>query len=141
MQGMQGGAPKSWLSLSRSMKSSVTVVVLGVIGLLAIMQWTARTVIKHVTVASQSLFSAALMSRRADTAFQRMNREYRDAAVLQERASLEAAARDAAAVGSSLDSAGKSLLKRFHRLPLLLIVLQGKTTVGADKVTLVAPKR
>ena len=92
MQGRQGGTPKSRLSLSRSMKSSVTVVVLGVIGLLAIMQWTSRTVIKHVTVASQSLFSAALMSQRADTAFQRMNREYRDAAVLQERASLETAA-------------------------------------------------
>jgi PAS domain S-box-containing protein len=107
MQGMQGGASKPRPSLSGSMKTTVMVVVLGVIGLLTIMQWTARTVLKHVTVASQSLFQAALMSQRADTAFQRMNREYRDAVVLQDRASLETAARDAVAVGSSIDSAGE----------------------------------
>jgi hypothetical protein len=43
-------------------------------------------------------------------------------------------------VSISLNGAGKSLLKKFHHLPLLLVVLQGKTTVGSDKVTLVAPK-
>jgi hypothetical protein len=43
-------------------------------------------------------------------------------------------------VSVSLNGAGKSLLKKFHRLPLLLVVLQGKTTVGSEKVTLVAPK-
>jgi hypothetical protein len=43
-------------------------------------------------------------------------------------------------VSVSLNSVGKRLLKRFHRLPLLLVVHQGTTTVGSDKVTLVAPK-
>jgi hypothetical protein len=44
-------------------------------------------------------------------------------------------------VGISLDGAGRSLLKRFDRLPLLLVVLQGKTTVGSEKLTLVLSKR
>src|ERR1700691_1276574 len=106
MQGMQGRPPQSRLTLSGPMKTSVIAVVLGVIGLLGIMQWAARTVLKQ-TVASQSLFPAALMSQRAGTAFQRMNREYEDAVVLQDRASLESAGRDAVAVESSINSAAK----------------------------------
>ena len=107
MQGMQGRAPQSRLTLSGPMKTSVIAVVLGVIGLLGIMQWAARTVLKHVTVASQSVFPAALMSQRAATAFQRMNREYEDAVVLQDRASLDSAGWDAVAVESSINSAAK----------------------------------
>ena len=42
-------------------------------------------------------------------------------------------------VSVSLNRAGKNLLKKFHRLPVLLIVLEGTTTVGTDKVTLVGP--
>lgn len=83
------------------------IVVLGLIGLLTIMQWAARTVLKNVTIASQSLFPAALMSQRAGTAFQLMNREYRDGVVLHEKASIEGANRDAAAVESSIDSASR----------------------------------
>ncbi len=107
MQGIQGGAPKSGLSLSRSTKTSLMIVVLGLIGLLTIMQWAARTVLKNVTIASQSLFPAALMSQRAGTAFQLMNREYRDGVMLHEKASIEGANRDAAAVESSIDSASR----------------------------------
>jgi PAS domain S-box-containing protein len=107
MQGMQGRPPQSRLTLSGPMKTSVIAVVLGVIGLLGIMQWAARTVLKHVTVASQTVFPAALMSQRAGTAFQRMNREYEDAVVLQDRASLDSAGRDAVAVESSIKSAAK----------------------------------
>ena len=83
------------------------VVAFGVVGLLAIMQWTANTVRKHARIASQSLFPAALESQQASTAFQRMNLDYKDAVVMQEKASLASAARDAATVVSSLDSAGR----------------------------------
>ena len=52
MQGMQGGAPKFRPSLSGSMKTSVIVVVLGrATDSLTIMEWTARTVLKHATIA------------------------------------------------------------------------------------------
>jgi PAS domain S-box-containing protein len=104
MQGMQGGAPRSRLLLPTS---SVIVVALGVIGQLTLMQWTARTVLSHATIASRSLFPAALMSQRAGTAFQEMNREYRVAVELQEKTSLKSASRYAAAVGSSMDSAAR----------------------------------
>jgi PAS domain S-box-containing protein len=106
---MQRGAQVSRTSLSGSIKNSIIVVVLGVIGLLTIMQWTANTVRKHARIASHSLFPAALKSQEATTAFQRMNREYSDAVVMQQKASLASAGRDAAALVSSLDSAGKSM--------------------------------
>jgi hypothetical protein len=82
---MQRGAQVSRTSLSGSIKNSITVVVLGVIGLLTIMQWTANTVRKHARIASHSLFPAALKSQEASTAFQRMNREYEDAVVMQKK--------------------------------------------------------
>jgi PAS domain S-box-containing protein len=104
---MQTGDPKSRTSLLASIKSSTMVVVFGVIGLLAIMQWTANTVRKHARIASQSLFPAALESQQASSAFQRMNLDYKDAVVMQEKTSLTSAARDAATVVSSLDRAGK----------------------------------
>lgn len=104
---MQTGDPKSRPSLLASIKSSTMVVVFGVIGLLAIMQWTANTVRKHARIASQSLFPAALESQQASSAFQRMNLDYKDAVVMQEKTSLASAARDAATVVSSLDRAGK----------------------------------
>ncbi len=104
---MQSGAPESRLLLSKSMKISALVVALGVIGLLTIMQWTARTVLKHVTIASRSLFPAALMSQRAGTALQKMNHDYSDAVALQQKTSLESAGRHAAAAGTSIDSVAK----------------------------------
>jgi PAS domain S-box-containing protein len=61
----------------------------------------------HVRNASHCFFPAALKIQEASTTFQRMNREYSDAVVLQEKAQLASASRDAATVVSSLDSAGK----------------------------------
>ena len=106
---MQPGDTTSRTSLFASTNSSSIVVTLGVIGLMAIMLWTANAVRKHVRTASQTLFPAALASQEADTAFHRMNREYQDAVVMQEKASLATAARDAATVVTSLESAGKFL--------------------------------
>jgi len=131
MQGMQGGASKSRLLLSRSTTTSVIVVALGVIGQLTIMHWIAGAVLRHVTIASQSLFPAALMSELAGTAFQKMNREYRDAVEWQRKTSLESAGRHAASVGTLIDSAARymefdpsrhqqivSLRSRFYDLQL-----------------------
>jgi hypothetical protein len=83
--------------------------VLGVIGLLAIMQWTAYTVRKHVRISSVSIFPAALKSQRAGTAFERMNHDYSNAVVMEDKAGLAAASREAATVASSLDNAGASM--------------------------------
>jgi hypothetical protein len=60
-------------------------------------------------------------------------------AVLGSKAVAVAAGRSQTA-SVSLNGVGKRLLKKFHHLPLLLVVRQGKSTVGSDKVTLVASK-
>jgi len=106
---MQGIEPISPASRSAPIKTSIIVVVLGVLGLLTIMQWTASTVRKHVGIASHSLFPAALKSQHAANTFQRMNREYSDAVVMQEKKHLEYARREAVTAASSLDSASTSM--------------------------------
>lgn len=106
---MHGADPISPISRSSPVKNTVMVVVVGVIGLLTTMQWTANTVRKHARIASHSLFPAALKSQQATTAFQRMNSEYSDAVMMQEQKSLESAGREAASAVSALDSAGTSM--------------------------------
>ena len=46
------------------------------------------------------------------------------------------AAGKSATVRVSLDGTGKKLLKRFHKLPLLLLVLQGNTTIATHRLTI-----
>jgi PAS domain S-box-containing protein len=77
MQGIKGGAPKSGLSLSRSIKTSSMIVVLGLIGLLTIMQWAARTVLKNVTIGHQQIIS---LQRRIDDLESRSKTPYPAAA-------------------------------------------------------------
>jgi PAS domain S-box-containing protein len=77
MQGLQGGAPKSGLSLSRSIKTSLMIVVLGLIGLLTIMQWAARTVLKNVAIGHQQTIS---LQRRIDDLESRSKTPYPAAA-------------------------------------------------------------
>src|SRR5271163_1708994 len=103
MQGIQADAPPVRHSLSGLMKISIVVVLLAVNGLMALVEWTDTTVREHVAIASQSLSPAALMIRLAETAFLNMNREYSDAVRLQQSASLDSAARDAAEVGARMD--------------------------------------
>ena len=107
---MQSTAPASRNSLIGPIKSSIAVAVIGAVGLLAIIQWTALTVRKHVGIASLEIcFPAALNSQQAGTAFERMNRAYSDAAVMQEKAALARADREAATVMSSLGKAASSM--------------------------------
>jgi PAS domain S-box-containing protein len=91
------------------MKNSIIVSVVGTVALAAIMQWTANSVQKHVKITSQSIFPAALDSQRASMAFEKMNREYSDAVLIQEQAAFKRADQEAATVLSSLDSVGTSM--------------------------------
>jgi PAS domain S-box-containing protein len=136
-----------WISLSGPIKKSIIVTVLGAIALIAIMQWTAYTVRKHVEIASLSIFPAALKCQRAGVAFEKMNHENSDAVVLEENAALAGADREAATVASSLDSAAAfmafnsgrhqqivSLLHRFTGLRL-----RAKIDYAAAAVTIGIP--
>jgi len=103
MQAADGISPPS---TSAPMKNTIVVWVLGVIGLLTIMQWTAITVGKHVRIASHSLFPAALQSQHATNTFQRMSNTYSDAAVMDKEEALAFADQEAAEAVSALASAG-----------------------------------
>jgi PAS domain S-box-containing protein len=100
---------RGWTLLSGSIKNGVIIVALGVIGLLAMMQWTANSVRKHARIASQSLFPAALKSQQATTAFERMQTEYNDAVVMQKTKALQNADQEAAAAVFSLERSAKSM--------------------------------
>ncbi len=103
MQAADGISPPS---TSAPMKNTIVVWVLGVIGLLTIIQWTAITVGKHVRIASHSLFPAALQSQHATNTFQRMSNAYSDAAVMDKEEALAFADQEAAEAVSALASAG-----------------------------------
>ncbi|MGA7057762.1 MAG: ATP-binding protein [Terriglobales bacterium] len=103
MQAADGISPPS---SSAPVVNTIVVWVLGVIGLLTIMQWTAITVGKHVRIASHSLFPAALQSQHATNTFQRMSNTYGDAAVMDKEEALAFADQEAAEAVSALASAG-----------------------------------
>ncbi|MGB9083134.1 MAG: ATP-binding protein [Terriglobales bacterium] len=103
MQAADGISPPS---SSAPVVNTIVVWVLGVIGLLTIIQWTAITVGKHVRIASHSLFPAALQSQHATNTFQRMSNAYSDAAVMDKEEALAFADQEAAEAVSALASAG-----------------------------------
>jgi PAS domain S-box-containing protein len=109
---MQGANSLTPTSSSAPIKNTIVVGVIGLIALLAIVEWTANTVRKHVRIASHSLFPAALKSQQAATAFQRMNLDYSYAVVMRNRETLKNAGREAATSLLSLDKAGD--LMEFH---------------------------
>jgi len=112
---MQSDASAARISLSGPIKNSIAVAVIGAVVLLTIIQWTALTVRKHIGIASLSVFPAALDSQQAGTAFERMNRDYSDAVVMQEKAALASADRDADTVVSALDKAAASMAFNHER--------------------------
>jgi PAS domain S-box-containing protein len=116
MQGMQetqAVAPSSRQSLSWAVKIVVIMlVVLGIAGLQAIVEWTDTTVLQHVETASQSLFPAAFMIERAGIALQGMNAEYSDAISLHQKAPLERAGENAAKAAGRLELAANFVKSR-----------------------------
>jgi hypothetical protein len=67
----------------------------GYVALLALLQWTTSETQKHMTIASGSLFLAALSSQEASAGFQKMTKRYNDAVLTQDKATLASADADA----------------------------------------------
>ncbi len=86
-------------------KNSAVVVAVGFLALLGGLQWTAYEGRKHLTIASQSLFPAALDTEQAATAFDRMTSEYRDAFVLERESGIEGGMKESVVLLSSLGKA------------------------------------
>jgi methyl-accepting chemotaxis protein/methyl-accepting chemotaxis protein-1 (serine sensor receptor) len=89
--------------------SSIGVLGLGYIVFFGLMEWTTSTAQKHLRVASDSLFPAAASLQQAQAIFQKLNKSYRDAIVLQDLSALEAGDADARAGISALESARDKL--------------------------------
>jgi len=100
---------KSRTLLRGGLNNSILVIVLGAMGILGIMQWTSYAVGKHVKIASLFLFPATLDSQKADSAFERMNRQYNNAVLTQEKKALGSADIQAVAATAALADAAKSM--------------------------------
>jgi methyl-accepting chemotaxis protein len=74
----------------------------GYVALLALLQWTTSETQKHMTIASGSLFPAALSSQEASAGFQKVVKRYRDAVLMQDKKALAGADEDSDALNSAL---------------------------------------
>lgn len=83
---------------------SIAIFAVGYVALLVLLQWTASETQIHMKLASSSLFPAALSAQEAEAAFQKTNKAYNDAVLLQDKKVLANAAQDAEVVSSALQS-------------------------------------
>jgi methyl-accepting chemotaxis protein len=84
---------------------SIAIFGAGYVALLVLLQWTASETQTHMKLASGSLFPAALWAQEAEAAFQKVNKVYNDAVLLQDKKVLAGAAQDAQSVVSALQAA------------------------------------
>lgn len=84
---------------------SIAIFAVGYVALLVLLQWTASETQTHMKLASGSLFPAALSAQEAEAAFQKVNKVYNDAVLLQDKKVLASAAQDGQAVVSALQAA------------------------------------
>jgi methyl-accepting chemotaxis protein len=84
---------------------SIALFAVGYVALLVLLQWTASENQRHMKLASGSLFPAALSAQEAEAAFQKANKAYNDAVLLQDKKVLASAGQDGQAVVSALQSA------------------------------------
>jgi methyl-accepting chemotaxis protein len=76
----------------------------GYIALLLLVQWTGSQAQKHMQIASNALFPAALSSQAAEAGFQRLTKHYSDAVVMQDKNALGRADETAQAIAAALQS-------------------------------------
>ena len=90
------------LTIGTKLLFSIGVLALGYLLFLGLVQWTGGTIRHHLRVASDSLFPAALASQEAQTGFQRVTKDYKDAVLLQDAKALGTADQDAQKVTAAL---------------------------------------
>jgi methyl-accepting chemotaxis protein len=72
-------------------------------------QWTSRTTEKHLETVSKSVYPAAFSIEHAQAAFQKLNKDYKDAVLLQDEKTLAAADEDAERVSAELANASVNM--------------------------------
>ena len=81
----------------------------GYLAQLLLMQWTASQAQTRMTIASSSLFPAALSSQQAEAGFEKLTKFYSDAVLLQDKNALSRADEEAQKVASELESVQQHL--------------------------------
>ena len=102
--------PRSLTSIKARIIGILGMLAFGYLLVLAVVQLTAAATHSHVEQASASLFPAALRLQDAEASFQRLQKRYKDAVLLEDPGTLSAAEKDADAVESAL-SGLRALLK------------------------------
>lgn len=81
---------------------SIGILGIGYLLFLGLVEWTSATMQHHLQTASQSLFPAALAAQQAQAGFLKLNKDYKDAVVMQDNGALPLADQDAEKVSSEL---------------------------------------
>jgi methyl-accepting chemotaxis protein len=90
------------LGIGTKLLFSIGVLAFGYLLFLGLVQWTGGTIQHHLRIASDSLFPAALASQEAQTGFQKVTKDYKDAVLLQDAKALATADQDAGKVTAAL---------------------------------------
>ncbi len=83
---------------------SIGVLAFGYLLFLGLVQWTASSMQHHLRTASDSLFPAALAAQQAEAGFLKLNKDYKDAVVMQDSNALSLADEDALKVAVELQA-------------------------------------
>lgn len=76
-----------------------------------LIQWSAGRTQEHLTRVSKAIYPATLRINQANDSFQAMNKDYKDAVLLQDQKALDAADKDASIVRENLEAARTRLEK------------------------------
>ncbi|WP_213807661.1 methyl-accepting chemotaxis protein [Granulicella sp. dw_53] len=89
--------------------NSIGALALGFVLFFALVEWTTSTTQRHLRIASGSLFPAASSLQQAQASFQKLNKSYKDAVVLQDASALNAGDTEAQAGVAELQTAREKL--------------------------------
>jgi len=90
------------LGIRSKLLLSVGVLATGYLLFLGLVQWTTHTTQQHLDTVSKAIYPAALSVTNAQAAFQNLTKDYKDAVLLQDKAALETADKDAQRVAAAL---------------------------------------
>lgn len=112
---------------------------IGYLGFLVMIQWSSSQTQKHMHIAADSLFPAAVHIQDAESSFQRLTKSYNDAVLLQDKSKLDGAAQETQVVVDALNtvyadtSYNPQRQKQIGALRDRVVEVEGKasTTYGA----------
>ena len=107
--------PKGLTSIKARIVGILGFLAFGYLLVLAVVQFTAAATHNHIDEVSSSMFPAALRLQEAEASFERLQKRYKDAVLLEDPGALSLAEKDADAVDASL-SGLRALLKNTPEL-------------------------